>query len=69
MLCVHVEKADTRYEGVYQAISNAFAEYMQRPDVLYINREDDAGDEGLRKSKLSSRPLVLLNKYGVTVKG
>lgn len=69
MLCVHVEKADTRYEGVYQAISNAFAEYMQRPDVLYINREDDAGDEGLRKSKLSYRPLVLLNKYGVTVKG
>ncbi len=69
MLCVHVEKADTHYEGVYQAISQAFAQYMQREGVLYINREDDAGDEGLRKSKLSYRPCTLLTKYSVTVKG
>lgn len=69
MLCVHVEKADTMYEGVYQAISQAFAQYMQREGIAYINREDDAGDEGLRKSKLSYRPCALLKKYAVTVKG
>lgn len=69
MLCVHVEKADTFYQGAYQAIATAFADYMQRPELLYINREDDAGDEGLRKSKLSYQPIALLNKYTVTVKG
>lgn len=67
MLCVHIEKADTHYEGVYQAISNAFAAYMQRPTLAYINREDDAGDEGLRRSKLSYRPCALLEKYVITV--
>ncbi len=68
MLCVHVEKADTLYEGVYQAISQAFAQYMQRKKLLYINREDDAGDEGLRRSKLSYRPCSLLMKYAITIK-
>lgn len=67
MLCVHVEKADTMYEGIYQAISQAFAQYMQRETLVYINREDDAGDEGLRTSKLSYRPCALLEKFTVTV--
>lgn len=67
MLCVHVEKADTRYTGIYQAISNAFAQYMAKDGVRYINREDDAGDAGLRKSKLSYRPCGLLKKFEVTV--
>ncbi len=67
MLCVHVEKADWRYTGVYQAISNAFARYMATDGVAYINREDDAGDMGLRKSKLSYRPCALLMKYEITI--
>lgn len=68
-LYVHVEKADTRFDGVYQAISKAFATYMQTPNTRYINREDDAGDEGLRRSKLSYRPCRLLNKFSVTIRG
>ncbi len=67
-LFVHVEKADTRFNGVYQAISKAFATYMQTPDTLYINREDDAGDEGLRRSKLSYHPHALLSKFSVTLR-
>ncbi len=67
MLCVHVEKADTRYNGAYQAISNAFARYMATDGVVCINREDDAGDMGLRKSKLSYRPCALLMKYEIIV--
>lgn len=67
-LFVHVEKADTRFDGVYQAVSKAFATYMQTPAVAYINREDDAGDEGLRRSKLSYRPCCLLPKFSVTLR-
>lgn len=67
-LFVHVEKADTRFDGVYQAVSKAFATYMQTKDTVYINREDDAGDEGLRRSKLSYRPCQLLSKYSVTLR-
>lgn len=67
-LYVHVEKADTRFDGVYQAVSKAFATYMQTPNTVYINREDDAGDEGLRRSKLSYRPCCLLSKFSVTLR-
>ena len=67
-LFVHIEKADTRHRGVYQAISSSFAQHMLNNRVKYINREDDAGDEGLRRSKLSYRPCALLTKYAVTVK-
>ncbi len=68
-LFVHIEKGDTRCPGIYQAMSQAFAQYMIREGVSYINREDDAGDPGLRRSKLSYRPCALLAKFSVTVGG
>ncbi len=68
-LFVHIEKGDTRCPGIYQAMSQAFARYMIREGVVYINREDDAGDEGLRRSKLSYRPCALITKCSVAVGG
>lgn len=64
---VMVEKGDYAYDGVYQAINKMFAE-NNCADVLYINREDDMGIEGLRRAKLSYCPTELLRKYGAVWK-
>ena len=66
-LYVHIEKADIRYHGAYQMIVREFARHACGDGVLYVNREDDAGDEGLRKSKLAWRPCRLLDKYLVHI--
>jgi hypothetical protein len=62
---VHIEKADTRYMGVYQVIVQEFLRQFARPGDLYVNREEDVGDEGLRRSKLSYHPAELLTKSTV----
>lgn len=66
-LYVHIEKADVRYHGAYPMIVREFARHACGDGVDYINREDDAGDEGLRKSKLSWRPCELLDKFLVHI--
>lgn len=65
--CVHVEKADISYNGIYAAINNLFSKEFAA-DFKYINREEDMGIEGLRKSKLSYKPAFLQNKYIITFK-
>lgn len=66
-LYVHIEKADKDFEGVYEALNMKFAEDILAtyPEVRYINREEDVGDEGLRKAKLSYHPISLLGKYNL----
>jgi len=59
---VHVEKAFTEYQGAYQMINQQFIRYNAM-DFIYINREDDAGDLGLRKAKESYHPVFMQDKY------
>ena len=63
----HVEKARVDYAGSYQAIVSWFAKYAAEKDTLYINREDDSGEEKLRYSKLAYRPICMIDKYWVTI--
>ncbi|MBR2742099.1 MAG: DUF2156 domain-containing protein [Clostridia bacterium] len=58
---VHIEKALVKYDGVYSMICMQMAEICAE-GFTYINREEDLGDEGLRKSKLSYRPAEILSK-------
>jgi hypothetical protein len=62
-----IEKADTNFEGSYQAI-NFFTANEFFKEVKYVNRQEDMGIEGLRKAKLSYHPAMLLEKYKVTRK-
>jgi hypothetical protein len=58
---VHIEKAFSTVEGAYPTINNEFVMHSCST-YLYVNREEDTGDEGLRKAKLSYQPAILLEK-------
>lgn len=59
---VHIEKAFTEFQGAYQMINQQFLLH-HAAGFQYVNREDDAGDPGLRKAKLSYYPAFLQEKY------
>lgn len=66
-LFVHIEKGTKAVAGSYETINKEFAAYMMEkyPEIKYINREDDSGDEGLKRAKESYHPIALLRKYNV----
>ena len=61
---VCMEKADTNFEGAFAFINRSFVQSLPE-QFIYINREDDLGIPGLRQSKLSYHPSLLLHKYTV----
>lgn len=67
MFVVHFEKAFADVEGAYSMINQQFVEH-EMDGYTYVNREDDAGSEGLRKAKLSYHPAFLMEKGLVTEK-
>lgn len=64
---VHIEKAKSEIQGAYPVICNEFLKACAF-GLEYVNREEDLGIEGLRRSKLSYHPEFLLEKYTVTFK-
>ncbi len=61
-LVIHFEKGSPEYQGVYQAIHQMFLESLGT-GIQWVNREQDLGDEGLRKAKMSYNPVDFLKKY------
>lgn len=59
---VHIEKAFNNINGAYPIINREFVIH-NCAGFEYVNREDDAGDEGLRRAKLSYRPAEIVKKY------
>lgn len=66
---IHVEKGDIGYRGIYQALASGLSQLVKEkyPDVAYLNREEDMGDDNLRQSKLSYHPSIILHKKSETV--
>ncbi|MDR2782972.1 MAG: phosphatidylglycerol lysyltransferase domain-containing protein [Treponema sp.] len=62
MFGIHFEKGLDEYKGIYQYINQNFAASLEERYV-YINREQDLGDEGLRQAKMTYRPIGFVRKY------
>lgn len=62
----HIEKALREYDSIYPYFVQKIANYYK--DIVYFNREDDAGDEGLRYSKEDYHPCKMIEKYMFCVK-
>lgn len=59
---IHIEKADFKINGLYALINREFCA-RQWNSTMYINREQDLGQEGLRKAKESYYPDHMSNKF------
>ena len=65
MAIINIEKAIGSVNGLYPVLSQQFLLH-EFPDAVLVNREDDAGDPGLRQSKLSYFPSGYARKYLIT---
>jgi hypothetical protein len=60
----HFEKADPFMEGASQLINREFSR-VQSDSCIYINREQDLGESGLRAAKNSYHPFQMVRKFRV----
>lgn len=67
MVYIPVEKANSNIRGLYQYLCSEFLK-QAFPKAGKVNREDDMGLEGLRKSKLSYHPIYMVEKYTIIQK-
>jgi hypothetical protein len=65
---VHIEKANPKTPGLYAVINREFCR-NEWSGVPFINREQDLGEEGLRKAKLSYHPARLVEKFTIRPAG
>lgn len=65
---IHYEKADISFTGVFQYLKQQSAINFQQQGCTFINYEQDLGIEGLRKAKMSYKPIKFLKKYIVASK-
>lgn len=64
---IHIEKANTFYEGIYQAINQQFL-CNEWNEMEFVNREEDLGIEGLRRAKMTYNPIRFVEKFEAVLK-
>jgi hypothetical protein len=65
---IHFERALRSYKGLYQIVNREAARVMVADGYERINREEDVGDPGLRKAKLSYNPIELTKSYSLLLR-
>lgn len=65
MVVIHLEHADTSYDGAFAMMNQQFLE-NEWQDYEFVNREEDMGIPGMRKAKESYRPVKMVKKYVAT---
>ena len=64
--CTHFEKGLEEFRGIYQYLNQILAVKLDEK-IQFINREQDLGDEGLRQSEMTYRPVKFIEKYCSTL--
>ncbi len=61
----HIEKAYGEIQGCYPMVNQQFALQIKEkhPEIMFVNREEDMGEEGLRRAKLSYQPAKMVEKH------
>jgi hypothetical protein len=65
---VMFERALRDKKGLYQVINQETARAIAAQALTFINREEDLGDPGLRRAKLSYHPVRLEAKHTLTLR-
>lgn len=65
---VHFEKSDKLIEGASQTIVKCEAEAIKANGGRFMNREQDLGDENLRRAKESLDPSFMYARLGASPK-
>ena len=63
MALIHIEKANAEIPGLYAVINREFLAHSFAAKT-FVNREEDMGDEGLRRAKQSYHPARMIEKFG-----
>jgi len=62
------ERARRSSKGLYQVVNREAARVLVAQGFALVNREEDLGDPGLRKAKLSYHPAALEMKHTLTLR-
>ncbi len=66
MAVIHVERGEIAYKGIYAFLNRIFL-MESFSDTEFVNRQEDTGNDGLRKAKQSYHPVKMVKKYLVKV--
>lgn len=61
----HFEKGNRKHMGIYEYLNHSLCRYLHTEGYEYLNICQDLGYEGLRKSKMSYRPVRFHKKYRI----
>lgn len=64
---IHVERGELQFKGIYAFINRRFLMECFS-DTEFVNRQEDTGNEGLKKAKQSYHPAKMIKKYLIKLK-